>query len=96
MFIKTIPFAMVLVTVAPNITAPRNSKKEAKNAACFGVIAFAPTAVAIPFVTSFAPIANAINIPTSIAKSVITLSSLLSGFCINSIEDIFIVGLACD
>jgi len=53
------PDLIVLATVGPKRTAPRKLSTPAMRTACLKVIAFAPTAVAMEFATSFAPILHA-------------------------------------
>ncbi len=54
-----IPDLIVLATVGPSRTAPKKLSTPAMRTACLKVIAFAPTAVAMEFATSFAPMLHA-------------------------------------
>ncbi len=55
----TIPFAIVVVTLSPKSTAPKNSNTAAIIITCLSVKAPVPTEVPIAFARSFAPIFQA-------------------------------------
>merc|ERR1719183_3349310 len=56
---SAMPLRIVLATCEPIVTAPRNSKIDARTTACRTVTDLAPTEVANVFATSFAPMPHA-------------------------------------
>ena len=70
---STMPLRMVSVTSPPAITAPLTSKMAATSSACFMVSVPAPTLVPKELATSLPPTLKAMNMPTTVASTRMTL-----------------------
>ncbi|SGF77478.1 Uncharacterised protein [Mycobacterium tuberculosis] len=70
---STMPLRMVSVTSPPAITAPLTSKIAATRSACFMVNVPAPTLVPNELATSLPPTLKAMNMPTTVASTRMTL-----------------------